>query len=407
MTEYSNFILDNGIRCVHRRVKSRAAYCSLSINSGTRDELESEHGVAHLTEHLLFRGTSKLSSYDISKRLECRGGDLNAYTGKEETVIHALSLRGDFGRALELIKQMIFDSKFAEKDIESEKEIIFDEINSYKDSPSELIFDDFEELLFAGSNIGRNILGDKKKLKKISRDSILEYTGRNFASCQMVISSCGDISHERFRDICTKVFGSIERSEIVSERVVPKRVELFDVDIHKKTFQTHGLIGGYAPNAKTGGRIAVALLNNIIGGPFSMSLLNQSLRERRSITYNVESSYTPYSDCGFFAIYYSCAEEKNAKARELIMKELKGLREDLMSENKFNRFKKQFLGQLVISNENQESMMLAVAKSIALFGEFESQEAIYKKIDNISQQELREAANLIYNEDNLYMLRYS
>lgn len=407
--EYSSFILGNGIRCVHRRTKSKVSYCSISINSGARDEVKTHDvgsGIAHLTEHMLFRGTQKFSSYEISKRLESRGGDLNAYTGKEETVVHALSLTIDFSRAMELIKEMVFNSKFTPKDIESEKEIIVDEINSYKDSPSELIYDDFEELLFAGSGLGRSILGDKKRLVKVKREDILNYTSANFITSQMVVSSSGDITHDRFRVICERVFESIEASSRADVRVTPTTVSHFDVVKNRHTHQVHSLIGGYAPKIESNDRIAVSLLCNILAGPFSMSLLNQSLREKRSITYNIESSYTPYTDNGFFTIYFSCMDQKRELARELIVKQFNQMRQVEMTSAKFGQFKRQFLGQLIIANENQESMMLAVAKSLLIFGHFESQETIYKKIDSLTQKDVLEAANLILNDDNLFHLTY-
>lgn len=406
LMEYSSFTLDNGIRCIHRRTKSKVAYCSVSINSGTRDENEAEHGVAHLTEHMLFRGTEKFSAYEISKRLECHGGDINAFTGKEDTVLHTLSLVQDFSRALELVKQMVFKSKFLPKDIESEKEIIFDEINSYKDSPSELIFDDFEELIFAGSNLGRNILGDKKKLSKIKRDDVCEYVARNFVTSELVVSCCGNVSHDKFKEICERVFGDITPSKRVAKRDTPLIVAPFDVVKNKRTHQVHSILGGYAPNMLSADRVAVSMLCNLLGGPFSMSLLNQSLREKKAITYNIESSYTPYSDRGFFAIYYSCSDEKREQARELIVKEFNALCHTELASAKFNRFKKQFLGQLIISNENQESMMLATAKSMLVFGAFDTQEEIYKKVDSLTPDDIMRVANLLFENRNLYNLTY-
>lgn len=394
---------------MHRKTRSNVAYCSLSINTGTRDESgepSKSSGIAHITEHMLFRGTEKFSSFEISKRLESRGGDINAFTGKEDTVVHTLCLKEDFKRSLELIQQMVFHSKFNPKDIASEKEIIFDEINSYKDSPSELIYDDFEELLFNGSSLGRNILGAKKYLTKVSQSDLLKYTQENFITSEIVISASGNISHDRFKTLCEAVFGSIPKTERNQNRVESQKVETFDISVNKKTYQTHSFIGGYAPDVRSPKRIQMSLLCNLLAGPFSMSLLNQSLREKKSITYNVESSYTPYSDNGYFGIYFSCENAKLNQAKELISKELNDLKNNKLSDIRFNRFKRQFLGQLIIANENQESMMLAIAKSILVFNEFESQDAIYKKIDTLTASEIQDMANEVFNDNNTYSLTY-
>lgn len=407
MKEFSWFTHPTGIRCVHRRTKSAVAYLSITVNAGTRDEHPLEHGVAHLTEHLLFKGTTTRTPFQISSRLESRGGDLNAYTTKEETALHATCLKTDYRRAMELLVDMLFNSKFSEKELRAEREIIVDEINSYKDSPAELIFDDFEELLFKDSALGRNILGDKRRLEKINRDAVVNYTQRNFATNQIVISSSADMSHDKFCEICHIVLEALPTTTHTPERTKPEHQKLFDINRNRHTHQTHSLIGGYAYDINAPERIPMALLANILGGPFSLSILNQTLREKKALTYNVETSYTPYTDSGVFTIYYGCEQAKADQARELIMKELSTLRNELMTGGRFDRFKRQFLGQLIISNDNQESLMLAVAKSLLVYGDFDTTEALYRKVDTISRQDIMNVANEILRPENHYQLTYN
>lgn len=395
-----------GIRCVHRQTRSQVAYIGMSINSGTRDELSHHHGVAHLTEHLLFKGTTRRSAFHISNRLESRGGDLNAYTSKEETVLHATCLKTDYRKALELLIDMTFNSIYAQKEINAEREIIYDEINSYKDSPAELIFDDFEELIFKTSSLGRNILGDKKQLSKLTQKDILEYTSKNFCTNQIVISSSANITFERFTELCNSLLENIKPTENTLERIAPVRQSQFDITRNKRTHQQHTIIGGLAPDLQSTTRIPLALMCNILGGPFSLSLLNQALREKHSLTYNVESSYTPYCDSGIFSIYYGCEQEKHAKATEILHQVLTSLRTVALSSGKFHRYKTQFLGQLIISNDNQESLMHSIAKSLLVFGDFESTEALYKKIDSITPKDILEIAALVLNPQNLNTLTY-
>ncbi|MFI3295727.1 MAG: pitrilysin family protein [Rikenellaceae bacterium] len=394
------------IRCIHRPSRSNVAYLSLLINSGTRDEIGNRHGVAHLTEHLLFKGTQRRNAFHISNSLESRGGDLNAYTTKEETVLHACCLKSDFSRALELLVDMCFNSRYAQKELEAEREIIYDEINSYKDSPAELIFDDFEEQLFAGSSLGRNILGDKRQLSKLTRGDILDYTSLNFTTDRIVISSSANISFERFMRVCDKILEPIAKRESNPQRIKPETRELQNIIRNKRTHQQHTIIGGYGYDLHDKRRIPLSLLTNIIAGPFSLSLLNQSLREKNTLTYNVESGYTPYSDSGVFTIYYGCEAAKNEQATAIIEKELKALRTAPISSGKFNRFKRQFLGQLVISNDNSESLTQAIAKSVMFFGDYDSNESLYKKVESLTAKDIMEVAAEILDPTNQHTLTY-
>lgn len=406
MGEYSSFRLPSGIWCVHRRVKSSAAYVALTIGAGTRDEAPEQHGVAHLTEHLLFKGTARRSALQINRRLESVGGEVNAFTGKEETVLHCSCLRGDYLRAVDLLVDMTFGSTFRDSELEKERQIIIDEINSYKDSPSELIFDEFEELLFAGQPLGRDILGSKRNLQRVVREDVVRYTASNYNTDCMVFSSCSSMSHGRFAEVCERYWGAVEANLRGAQRVAPQKVERFDKVHNRRTYQSHTVLGGYAYDAYDGRRIELALLVNILGGSSSLSRLNMVLRERHALTYNVEASYTPYSDTGVWSIYFSCETHKREQALGLVMGEIARMRDVEISEVELRGLKKQFVGQLTLAGENSESLMLGVAKSLLVFGEWDDMDKIRRRIMQITGAELQAVAREVFEAGNIYSLTY-
>ena len=398
MENYDIFTLDSGIRVVHSKSRSQVAQIAITVGAGTRDELENEHGIAHLAEHMLFRGTTKHSAYQISTRIESRGGELNAYTTKEETVLCCTTLSRDTARTIELLSEMMFESRMKPKDIESEKEIIIDEINSYKDTPSELIFDDFEEQLFAGSSLGRNILGDKRNLKKMGDVQVKNYIKRTFTTDQIILTASTNLTHKRFKEIAAKILGGIENTTRKFTREKTNHVASFDITRNKNTHQTHSLIGTYAPSLSSELRITTAMLTNIFGGSSSISLLNQALREKRSLTYNVEANYIPYHDSGLMSVYFSCEEQKYNQAYELTQKIIKELCANELPSAKFKAFKRQFLSSLIISNENTEGLMLAIGKSMVTFGKFDSGKTLYQKLDSLTPKDIMNTANEIFSQ---------
>lgn len=406
MSEYSSFRLDSGIWCVHRRVRSSVAYLALTIGAGTRDEEPEQHGVAHLVEHLLFKGTDRRTAYQVNHFLESVGGEVNAFTSKEETVISATCLKEHYNKALDLLVDMTFNSTFQAKELDKEREVIIDEINSYKDSPAELIFDEFEERLFAGSPLGRDILGSKKNLQKINRQDLLDYTGSNYNTDCMVFSSCCSMSHERFERMCREKLGALAENRRTKERVRPSGQPVFNATQSRKTYQSHSLIGGYAYSCYDERRIPLALLINILGGGSSLSRLNMALREKHALTYNVEASYTPYSDSGVYTIYFGCEEQKRQQALDMVMAEIDKLKSAPIKEAELKRLKKQFVAQLTIASENSESLMLSLAKSLLMFGEFDSTEVIARRINEITGEQLQEIACDIFKEDNIFALTY-
>ena len=398
--------LDNGIRLVHYRIPGLVAHCGLIVNTGSRDETESEHGIAHFIEHVLFKGTKKRKAYHILSRLEDVGGELNAYTTKEETAIHASFLKEDYERAIELISDITFNSVFPEKEIEKEKDVVIEEINSYLDSPAELIFDDFEELIFSNQPIGRNILGTPDSVKLFSQKTISDFISNNYDTRQMVFCSVGNISDEKILKLFTVHFGHIvtnSRESRINKTWIYKPSSLTK---KKDTFQNHCIMGNLAYDLKDKRRMGMFLLNNILGGQGLNSRLNLSLREKNGLAYNVESSYNPYNDTGIFSIYFGTDRQYLNKSIAIAMEELKKLRTSKLGSIQLSKAKNQIKGYLVRGYENHESLMLSLGKSLLVFNKIETIEEICKKIDNVTASELLETANDIFEPGKMSTLIY-
>lgn len=398
--------LQNGIRIIHKRTNSPVAHCSIMINAGTRDELDHEHGIAHFIEHVVFKGTKKRRAYHIMSRLEDVGGELNAYTTKEETVIHATFLKDDFDRAVELIADITFHSTFPEKEIKKEKEVVLDEINSYKDNPSELIFDDFEELIYDGHPFGLNILGTKKDIKRFTRSDIHRFIERTYNTDQIVFCSIGNISFNRVQKLAERHLGWVSPNRRKIQRDSFTNYIPQTKVVKKSTFQTHCIIGNIAYDLQEPKRIGMHLLNNILGGPGLNSRLNLALREKHGYAYNIESMYNPYSDTGLFCIYFGTDKDNLEKSISLVNKELEKVMTQKLGVLQLYKAKRQLMGQLAIASDSDENLMLSVAKSYMVYNTADSLEIIYSQIENLSSTDLLEIANEILSPQKLSTLIY-
>lgn len=398
--------LNNGIRLVHHRIPGMVAHCGIIINTGSRDETEKEHGIAHFIEHMLFKGTGKRKAYHILSRLEDVGGELNAYTTKEETAIHASFLKDDYERTIELISDITFNSVFPEKEIEKEKDVVIEEINSYLDNPSELIFDDFEELIFAGQPIGRNILGSPESVKSYSRKTITDFIRNNYNTQEMVFCSVGNISDDKILRLFKTHFAGIVTYNNVPRANKSWTYKAASLTKKKDTFQNHCIIGNLAYDLKDEKRMGMFLLNNILGGQGLNSRLNLSLREKNGLAYNVESSYNPYCDTGIFSIYFGTDAQYLNKSISIAMSELNKLRTTKLGTIQLSKAKNQIKGYLARGYENHESLMLSLGKSLLVFNKIDTIEDICKKIDSITASELLETANDIFEPEKLSTLIY-
>ncbi len=396
--EFYTYTLPNGIRGIHRQTKSSVAHCGLMINAGARDERAGEIGLAHFVEHSIFKGTERRKAYQVNCRLENLGGELNAFTTKEETTIHATVLRADFAKAVEIIADIAFHSTYPPKELEREKEVIYDEINTYKDSPSELIYDTFEELVFKGSELEHNILGLKRDIRRFSGESIRRFTSRCYTTDQMVFSSIGNISPRRIEAIAMRYFGDIPASHRSFERGTPPAMTPFDVTLKRHTHQTHCMIGGRAYGICERKRLPLSLLINVLGGPCANSILNTVVRERHGLTYNIEASYTPYMDSGLVSIYFGSERNNTERVIELINSEVDKLCRTPLTARQLSMAKKQFISQVAISTESNEGYMLGVGKSYLVHGGVDTTEEVCRKISSLTASEIMEVANEILTE---------
>ncbi|MCW3786666.1 M16 family metallopeptidase [Plebeiibacterium sediminum] len=404
--EFNTYTLKNGIRIIHKSEKSEVGYCGIIINAGSRDEEEEEHGMAHFIEHVIFKGTKKRKAFHVLSRLEDVGGELNAYTTKEETCIYASFLKEDYERSMELIADISFHSIFPEKELEKEKEVIIDEINSYKDSPAELIFDDFEELLYPNHPIGRNILGEAKRLKKFTKNDILKFINKNYHTDQIVFCSVGSQSFKKVIKLAEKYFGDIPENRRVCKRedIPASKPSIIKTD--KDTYQSHIIIGSTAYDYNHPKRLGLHLLNNLLGGPGMNSRLNMCLREKRGIAYNIESSYTPLYGTGVFSIYWGTDRKNVEKSLKIVFNELNKLRTQELGSMQLHKAKRQLKGQIAISSENRENLMLNIGKSHLLYNKVDSLTEVYHKIDQLTSSDLLDIANETFNPDNLSQLIY-
>jgi predicted Zn-dependent peptidase len=396
--EFFKYTLGNGIRCILKRVKSPVAWCAMTVGAGSRDELHGETGAAHFAEHMMFKGTAKRKAYHINNRLENLGGELNAFTTKEETVVHATTLKADFPKAVELIADVLFHSTFPAKEVEREREVILDEINSYKDSPPERIYDEFEDLLFSGSQLGHNILGTKASVGKMSGEDIKNFTLRAYTTDQMVFSVAANISEAVFVRTMERYLGGILPSQRGFTREAPAIVAPFDKTINRNTNQSHCVIGARAYSYKHSNRVALSLLINILGGPAANSRLNTLLREKNGLTYNVEASYLPYGDTGLATVYIGTDKDKTDRCIELSLGLIKQLTDTALTTRGLAAAKKQFIGQLAIASDGTEGYMLSAAKSYLVYDDIDPPSAVYKKIDAVAASDIMTAANDVFGE---------
>lgn len=404
---YNTFILPNGLRIIHTPSMTNVTYCGFAVDAGTRDELPDEQGMAHFVEHLIFKGTRKRRAWHILNRMENVGGDLNAYTNKEETVIYSAFLKEHFARAVELLTDIVFHSTFPEQEIAKEVEVIIDEIQSYEDSPAELIFDDFEELIFPDHPLGRNILGTPEQLRRFGSQDALRFTGRYYRPSNMVFFVQSDIDFKRIVRTVEKAMAEIPFSAVEGyQRQAPLPYQPQQLTLHKDTHQAHIMIGGRGYNAYDERRTGLYLLNNILGGPGMNSRLNVSLREKRGLVYTVESNLTAYTDTGTFCIYFGCDQEDADYCAELVHKELKKLRDHTLTSSQLHAAKKQIIGQIGVASDNFENNALDMAKCFLHYKRYEEKEEVFQRIESLTATELLEIANEMFSENYLSTLIY-
>lgn len=404
---YNTHTLPNGLRIIHAPSPTKVAYCGFAVDAGTRDEREDEQGMAHFVEHLIFKGTEKRKAWHILNRMENVGGDLNAYTNKEETVVYSAFLTEHFSRALELLADIVFHSTFPQHEINKEVEVIIDEIQSYEDTPSELIFDDFEDLIFKGHPLGRNILGNPEQLKSFTSRKALDFISRYYKPTNMVLFVQANIDFKKVVKQAEKILSDVPFAETNNLRTPPPIYVPAHIELSKDTHQAHVMIGSRGYNAYDNKRTALYLLNNMLGGPGMNSRLNVSLRERRGLVYNVESNLTSYTDTGAFCIYFGTDLKDVDTCIKLTYKELKKLRDNKLTASQLMAAKKQLIGQIGVASDNFENNALDMGKTFLHYNKFESPENVFQRIESITSEQFLEVANEMFAEERLSTLIYN
>ncbi len=414
---------DCGLQYAVRKSGSAVGYCSLSIKCGTRDEAGYHNGIAHFAEHTIFKGTEHKSASVISSYLDKLGGELNAFTTKEEIVFHATVLKEDLGKAASLLFELATEPIFPEHEIQTEKGVVIDEIHSYKDSPSEDVYDKFEEMIFEGHPLSGNILGTTASVKKISRDELLKFVREKFQPCKMAFTVVADIDEKKMEKDILKLAGKYfstaaecpvhssceERSEVpfsCGNYAVPTAGQ-FNKSINKRNHQANCVIGSLAPSLyQERERLATVLLCNILGGPATNSILNSVLREKYGWVYGVECGYVQFSDTGLVTITLGCDKTNLDKCIKVIEKEIGKLQRELLSDRKLKAAKKQLLGQLAISSDNGETQCLSMGKSLLAYGKIHDSKENRSLVDSITAADIQEIALKIFDPNKLSTLVY-
>ena len=412
MTRYQTAVLDNGLRIIALPTASPVVYCGYQLNAGTTNELPGEEGIAHFCEHVTFKGTTRRTAIDVIQCLEQVGGDLNAFTTKTDTVYYSAILKDHLPRAIDLLTDIVFHSVYPQKEINKEVEVICDEIESYNDSPAELIYDEFENLIFRGHPLGHSILGTSERVRRFTTDDALRFTKQYYLPMNSVFFAYGDVDFGHLLRLLEKENGAkvkvIEEVEKPVESSLPPLSEYQPqvVEIDKHTHQAHVMIGNRAYSVHDKRRMALYLLNNILGGPGMSARLNLALRERRGLVYTVESTMVSYSQTGLWSVYFGCDADDRAECMRLVRAELDRFMSVPLSDEELSIAKQQLKGQIGIACDNRENLALDFGKVFLHYGWKKDITALYRDIDAITAEDIQQVACELFPEERLTKLVY-
>ena len=418
--KYNTYTLDNGLRIIHLPSDSKVVYCGYQINAGTRNEEPGEEGLAHFCEHVTFKGTERRKAWHILNCLESVGGDLNAYTNKEGTVYYSAILKEHIARAVDLLTDIVFHSVYPQAEIDKEVEVICDEIESYNDSPAELIYDEFENIIFKGSPLGHNILGTAEQVRSFKTEDALRFTRKLYRPDNAIFFAYGDIDFKKLVRLLKKSFLSEER-RVKSEKFnSPEAQAQFNIQhstfntqhsfegqtivMQKNTHQAHVMIGTRAYDVNDSRRMPLYLLNNMLGGPGMNAKLNLALREHNGLVYTVESTMVAYSDTGVWSIYFGCDEHDVKRCLRLVRKELDKFMQKPLSEAQLKAAKKQIKGQVGVACDNRENFALDFGKSFLHYGWEKNVDRLYEQVDEITAEQIQAVAQELFDKDRLTTL---
>ena len=418
--KYNTYTLDNGLRIIHLPSDSKVVYCGYQINAGTRNEEPGEEGLAHFCEHVTFKGTERRKAWHILNCLESVGGDLNAYTNKEGTVYYSAILKEHIARAADLLTDIVFHSVYPQAEIDKEVEVICDEIESYNDSPAELIYDEFENIIFKGSPLGHNILGTAEQVRSFKTEDALRFTRKLYRPDNAIFFAYGDIDFKKLVRLLKKSFLSEER-RVKSEKFnSPEAQTQFNpqhstfntqhsfegqtIVMQKNTHQAHVMIGTRAYDVNDSRRMPLYLLNNMLGGPGMNAKLNLALREHNGLVYTVESTMAAYGDTGIWSIYFGCDEHDVKRCLRLVRKELDKFMQKPLSEAQLKAAKKQIKGQIGVACDNRENFALDFGKSFLHYGWEKNVDRLYEQVDEITAEQIQAVAKELFDKDRLTTL---
>ena len=418
--KYNTYTLDNGLRIIHLPSDSKVVYCGYQINAGTRNEEPGEEGLAHFCEHVTFKGTERRKAWHILNCLESVGGDLNAYTNKEGTVYYSAILKEHIARAADLLTDIVFHSVYPQAEIDKEVEVICDEIESYNDSPAELIYDEFENIIFKGSPLGHNILGTAEQVRSFKTEDALRFTRKLYRPDNAIFFAYGDIDFKKLVRLLKKSFLSEER-RVKSEKFnSPEAQAQFNIQhstfntqhsfegqtivMQKNTHQAHVMIGTRAYDVNDNRRMPLYLLNNMLGGPGMNAKLNLALREHNGLVYTVESTMVAYGDTGIWSIYFGCDEHDVKRCLRLVRKELDKFMQKPLSEAQLKAAKKQIKGQVGVACDNRENFALDFGKSFLHYGWEKNVDRLYEQVDEITAEQIQAVAQELFDKDRLTTL---
>lgn len=399
--------LDNGVHLIQRNINlSELVHCGIMINAGSRDENEINNGIAHFIEHSVFKGTSRRKSHQILTRIENVGGELNAYTTREKTCYYVSCLKKYADRAIDIVSDIVFEATFPEKEIAKEKKVIQEEIEMYEDSPEESIYDDFYSLAYAGHPLGYNILGTTETVKNIGRETILDFRKNFYTTDRIVLSMVGDIPYKKGQQLAEKFMKDVPSTKYELSRTPPTEYKPFN-EVYKKDFaQTHCMMGNRAYSKHDKKRFGLSLINNILGGSGMSARLNMAVREKHGLTYHIGTNYSSYQDTGVFSIFYGTDKKNLEKAKGLILKELKKMREVKLTTRQLHQSKVQFLGQIALIDENQSIHMQSQARSILDYGALFTFKDFLKKVEEVTAEEILEISNEVFDPEKWSTLVY-
>jgi predicted Zn-dependent peptidase len=405
--EYNVHTLKNGIRILHVPSASPISHACILVNAGSRDEEDAQMGLAHFIEHLIFKRTEKRNTNQILNRLESVGADLNAYTTKEYTCIHASFLNPYLDRTLELFNDIVFHSTFPEDEMEKEKGVILDEISSYLDQPEEAINDDFEDLLFEGHALGKNILGTPDTVNALNKNDITSFLKKNYRTDQIVVAVLGNYSLPKVTKISERYFSEVTENTSASSRTKPQYKTSSHKIVDKQISQSHVMLGTQTYDLYHPYKTSLLLLNNLFGGNGMSSILNLQIREKYGIAYTIESAYSPLTDTGIFAIYFGTDEEKAERAMKLVQKEMQKLKQKSLSTVQLHKAQQKFIGQIALGEENRIGLIIAMAKSLIDHNQIDSLPTVFEKISAVTTSEMETIINEVFDQNNWISLIYN